>query len=209
MSLASSHITRPKDLAGMTVGMAGAPSDNAIISAMVRHDGLDPSRIKMVNVGYNLLPALLSHRVDAVIGVYWTWEALQARMKGYPVNVMHVERWGVPNYCELTLIASDSTVKHRQSLVRSAVIALQEGYHYAEAHPQAGWQALHAADKTLDKQLIVQSIGLLRPAVMGNGTVGHIDPAQWKRYAAWLWKNHLIGARVDARSAFTTRFVGS
>jgi putative hydroxymethylpyrimidine transport system substrate-binding protein len=207
MSLKRSHITRPRDLAGKRIGMAGTPGDRAMVAAVMRHDGVDPSRATMVNVGYNLLPALLSGRVDAVVGVYWTWEAIQARMKGYPVNVLRVERWGVPNYCELTLIAADRTIRTRPSLVRATVQGLQEGYAYAEAHPQAGWRALHAADKTLNQSLILQSIRLLRSAVVTGPTIGYLNPAQWQRYAGWQHVHGLVGAVVDGRAAMTDRFL--
>lgn len=207
MSLTRSGITRPRDLAGKRIGMAGTPGDRAIVDAVMRHDGVSPSRATMVNVGYNLLPALLSGRVDAVIGVYWTWEAVEARMKGFHVNVLRVEHWGVPNYCELTLIASERTMRQRPSLVRGTVRALQKGYAYAEAHPQAGWDALHDVDKTLKRDLVVQSLKLLRAAVVTGRWIGYQDPAQWRRYAAWLYRNRLITHRVDANAAFTNRFL--
>lgn len=207
MSLTRTGITRPRDLAGKRIGMAGTPGDQAIVAAVMRDDGVSPSRATMVNVGYNLLPALLSGRVDAVAGVYWTWEAIQARMKGYAINTLRVERWGVPNYCELTLIAGERTVRNRPSLVRGTVQALQEGYAYAETHPEAGWSALHAADKTLTHALIVRSIRLLRPAVVTGPTVGYLDASQWQRYATWLRAYGLIDASVDVRAALTDRFL--
>jgi putative hydroxymethylpyrimidine transport system substrate-binding protein len=207
MSLSRSGITRPRNLAGKRIGMAGTPGDRAIVAAVMRDDGVSPVRATMVNVGYNLLPALLSGRVDAVVGVYWTWEAIQARMKGYPVHVLRVERWGVPNYCELTVIASDSTIQHRPSLVRGTVHALQRGYAYAEAHPEAGWKALHAADRTLDRPLILRSIRLLRGAIIAGKTVGYMNPGQWERYATWLRARGLIDAPVGGKAALTDRFL--
>jgi ABC-type nitrate/sulfonate/bicarbonate transport system substrate-binding protein len=207
MALKSSGITRPRDLAGKTVGMAGSPSDNPIVSAMMADDHASISQTHMVNVGYNLLPALFSKRVDAVVGVYWTWEAIQARMKGYPVNVLRVEKWGVPNYCELVLVASEKSIKTRPAFVRDTVQAMQRGYAYAEAHPEYAWQALHAQDKTLDRGLVLQSLGLLRPVVTDAPTIGNQDLAQWRHYAAWLYANKLISAPVDASKAFTNRFL--
>lgn len=209
MSLSRSHIRRPRDLAGKRIGMAGTPGDRALVSAVMRRDGVSPSRATFVNVGYSLLPALLAGRVDAVVGVYWTWEAIQARMKGYPVSVLRVERWGVPNYCELTLVASEQTIRERPSLVRATVQALQQGYAYAEAHPRAGWASLHAADKTLNRSLILQSIRLLRSAVVAGPTVGYLDAAQWQRYARWLWARRLIDAPVNGRAAMTDAFLTS
>lgn len=207
MSLRSSGITRPHDLAGKTVGMAGSPSDTPIVSAMMADDHASISQTHMVNVGYSLLPALFTKRVDAVVGVYWTWEAIQARMKGHPVNVLRVEKWGVPNYCELVLVASEQTVKTRPAFVRDTVQAMQEGYAYAEAHPEYAWEALHAQDRTLDRALVLQSLQLLRPVVTDAPTIGNQDRAQWHHYAAWLYANKLISAPVDASKAFTNRFL--
>jgi putative hydroxymethylpyrimidine transport system substrate-binding protein len=161
----------------------------------------------MVNVGYNLLTALLAGKVDAVVGVYWTWEAIQARMKRYPVNVMRVERWGVPNYCELVLVASERTIRTRPAFVRATVQSVQQGYAYASAHPSAAWAALHAQDRTLNCQLVLKSLIQLKPVITSAPTMGYQDGRQWNRYAAWLESNHLISRPVDASKAFTNQFL--
>src|SRR5436309_12380482 len=101
MALKSSDISRPRQLQGKSIGISGAASDYTAIDAVVRYDGGNPRLVKKVVVNYALLQALLKKRVDAVEGVYWTWEALQARQLGYPVNVMRVDHYGVPVYDEL------------------------------------------------------------------------------------------------------------
>jgi putative hydroxymethylpyrimidine transport system substrate-binding protein len=207
MSLKSAHISRPRDLIGKRIGMAGSPSDVPIVSAMMAYDGASPSQAHLVDVGYNLLPALLSQRVDAVVGVYWTWEAIQAQMKGHPVSTMRVERWGVPNYCELVLVTSNSMIRTQPALVRNVVQAMQLGYAYAESHPQAAWKALHGADKTLDHTLVLRSLALLRPVVTDAPTIGEQNGAQWRYYARWLTANKLISGNPDVGHAFTNRFL--
>jgi putative hydroxymethylpyrimidine transport system substrate-binding protein len=187
--------------------MAGSPSDIPIVSAMVTHDGGSMDRVRMVNVGYNLLLALLTKRVDAVVGVYWTWEAIQAREKGHPVTVMRVEKWGVPNYCELVLVANEKTVQTRKAYVRGVVRALQKGYAYAEAHPDAAWQALQGKASGLNRRLVVSSLKLLAPVVTGAPTVGYQNTHQWQQYTSWLTTNKLIDAPVNARAAFTNQFL--
>jgi putative hydroxymethylpyrimidine transport system substrate-binding protein len=209
MTLKRSGITRPRQLVGKTIGMAGAPSDQPIVSALMHADGVSPNRARMVNVGYDLLPALLAGKVDAVVGVYWTWEKLLAQKKGYPVNVMRVERWGVPNYCELVLITDDNTIAQAPSLVHGVVQAMQQGYARAEANPNQGWTALVTADASFRTQraLITHSVSLLRGAIVTGPTIGYQNPAQWSHYAAWLAKNHLISHSVDASLAFTNAFL--
>ncbi|HZS93487.1 MAG TPA: ABC transporter substrate-binding protein [Chloroflexota bacterium] len=207
MSLKNSGITRPRDLDGKTVGIAGVPSDRVTIQALVRHDGGSFSSVHLENVGYNLLAVLEAKRVDAVEGVYWTWEAIKARQAGYPVNVMRVERWGVPNYCELVVITNTKTIRDNPGLVRDTVQALQQGYAFAASHPARAWEALYAADKALHRKLVLASLKLLAPLETDARTVGYQDPAQWKHYAAWLWANRLIPARVNATTAFTNEFL--
>src|SRR4051812_21742096 len=65
------------DLKGHSVGITGVPADYAALeSAGVSHD------VKVVNVGYSLLPALLSHNVDAVLGVYRNVEGIELEQRG-------------------------------------------------------------------------------------------------------------------------------
>ena len=211
MSLRSSGIGRPRQLAGRSIGMAGSPSDVPLVSAMMAHDGSSIRRARMVNVGYNLLPALLARRVDAVIGVYWTWEAIQAQQRGFPVNIMRVERWGVPNYCELVLVAAERTIRTRPGYVRDVVHSMQEGYQLAESHPSLAWSALRTADATFGEarnhQLLLRSLALLSPVIRDAPTIGHQDAGQWQRYAAWLARNKLIDRTVNADAAFTNQFL--
>ena len=51
-------ITTPKDLEGKTVGIAGLPSDTALLDTVVRSAGGDPAKVQTKVVGYSLSPAL-------------------------------------------------------------------------------------------------------------------------------------------------------
>jgi len=209
MTLRSSGITRPRQRVGGSVGMAGSPSDMPIVASMTRHDGASIDAPKMVNLGYSLLAAQPAKTVDPVVGVYWTWERIQAEMRGDPVNVMRVEKWGAPNYCELVLVANEKTISSRPTLVRGVVQSMQHGYARAEAHPTLAWQSLLAGDGTLRKQkaLVTHSVVLLRGAVLDAPTIGYGNAAQWRRYAAWLATNHMISRPVNADAAFTNSFL--
>ena len=74
MSLAETAIGRPADLAGRTVGYPGIPSQEAFLATMLEADGRVLADIELVNVGFDLLPALFSGRAEAVMGAYWTHE---------------------------------------------------------------------------------------------------------------------------------------
>src|SRR5947209_8816338 len=79
ISLGSKHITRAAGLRGRTVGDAGIPYQSAYLHTVLDHAGINPARVREVNVGFNLVPAMVSGRVDATLGAFWNYEAIQLR----------------------------------------------------------------------------------------------------------------------------------
>jgi ABC-type nitrate/sulfonate/bicarbonate transport system substrate-binding protein len=211
MALRSSDITRPRQLQGKTVGIAGLASDYAATDAVVRYDGGNPKLVKKVVVNYALLQALLKKRVDAVEGVFWTWEALQAKQLGYPVNVMHLERYGVPVYDELVFATATRQLQHEAATLRAFQRATFEGYAYAVEHPAEATQILlrmpgvQGGLLSSSRALIEHSIRLLSPIFHDKqGHYGTMSVAQWQAYADWMTRTHLMSKHGDARSALTT-----
>src|SRR6266852_8064689 len=94
------------DLDGRTIGITGVPSDYAALDTALASAGLTRKDVKVVSIGYNLLPALLAHRVDAVIGVYRNVEGIQLEQRGLHPTIIPVDRAGVPTYDELVLVAN-------------------------------------------------------------------------------------------------------
>src|SRR3954447_4760261 len=108
------------DLKGKTIGVSGVPSDYATLDTALSSVGLTRSQVKIVAVGYDLLPALLAHRVDAVLGVYRNVEGIQLQLRGLHPTIIPVDRAGVPSYDELVLVANKTRLLDDQ-LYRSEV----------------------------------------------------------------------------------------
>jgi putative hydroxymethylpyrimidine transport system substrate-binding protein len=206
LALKSTGITRPRQLEGHSVGVAGEPSDYTDLKAIMAHDGGDYAKVRTVNVGYDLLPALLSKRVDAIIGAYWTWEALQADAAGKPVNAMRLDEEGVPTYNELVFVTGPSQLAHEPEILRAFQRATFRGYAYAAAHPSEATAILLKVPGVLSKSasLIQRSITLLAPLFKdAHGRYGAMDAAQWQAYADWMTHTHLMQGHVDAAQAIT------
>jgi putative hydroxymethylpyrimidine transport system substrate-binding protein len=85
MSVGKNGIKDPAQLKGKTVGTAGIPYQAAYLKAILAHANVDAASVKEVNVGFNLVPAMLSKRVDATLGAFWNVEGVQlARQKRDP-----------------------------------------------------------------------------------------------------------------------------
>ena len=88
-----------RDLDHHTIGITGVPSDYATLKTMLASVGLGLKDVKVVAIGYSLLPALLAHKIDAVLGVYRNVEGISyshvACTRDHPVDSA-----GVPSYDE-------------------------------------------------------------------------------------------------------------
>src|SRR5581483_6917345 len=76
---AGSKVKTLQDLKGATVGSAGLPFDGAVLQTITDRQHFAAGDIKSVNVGYNLVPALLTGKADAIVGGYWNIEAVQVK----------------------------------------------------------------------------------------------------------------------------------
>jgi putative hydroxymethylpyrimidine transport system substrate-binding protein len=205
MSKREAAIARPHDLVGKTVGYPGIPSQEAFLATMLETDGATLADVTLVNVSFNLVPALISGQVDAVMGAYWTHETILAEREGYPVDVLRVEQWGVPDYYELVLVAGEETVANRADLVTAFLRATQHGYTDAIADQPAALDALAAAYEAIDRDVETEGLRLLVPVWTDGVTAfGEQTPARWDAYGTWMKERGLIPADLDITSAYTT-----
>jgi putative hydroxymethylpyrimidine transport system substrate-binding protein len=195
VSLGSKHIRSAADLRGKRVGDAGIPYQHAYLSTILAHAGVPAGSVKEVNVGANLLPALLSGRIDAVLGAYWNYEAVQLGQMGKHPSVIQMNQVGVPNYDELVLAVRTSTLTAHADEIRRFVQALARGYQSARADPQAAVNNLVSQNLGLDRKLQLASVRATLPAFFPANPKqpwGWQDPAQWNAYGEWMLTNHLI-----------------
>lgn len=210
MTLESSGITRPADLRGKKVGYPGIPSNEGLLATMLESDGLTLDDVELVDVGFALTQPLAAGTVDAIVGAYWTHESIVLEQEGFPVNVMRMEEWGVPDFYELVLVTNKETVSDRPVVVEMLVRALKRGFEYALANPQESIDMLveHGGDAVLE-EVEREGVELLVP-MWDDGVApefGWQTAERWEAYAAWMKERELIDAELDASAAFTNEFV--
>jgi putative hydroxymethylpyrimidine transport system substrate-binding protein len=195
VSVGSKHITSPANLKGKRIGTAGIPYQHAYLTTILARAGVPESSVKEINVGENLIPAMLSGRVDATLGAYWNVEAVQlAQLHKHP-NVIHMEQVGVPNYDELVVVVRKNTIVNHPDLVRRFVQALGRGYEAVRRNPQAAVNNLLHASSGLDPKLQLASLTATLPAFFPSNPAnpwGWQDPKEWAAYGQWMLSHHLI-----------------
>jgi putative hydroxymethylpyrimidine transport system substrate-binding protein len=212
VSIGKRAISDPRQLAGKTVGTAGIPYQSAYLKAILDRAGVDPARVKEVNVGFNLVPAMLSGRVDATLGAYWNYEAVQLQQERKRPKVIRMETVGVPTYNELVIVArqSDLDAKAGGAKVRRFMRALAEGMKALRKDPNTGIAPLLRANKDLDRRLQEASVKATMPVFFPADTskpFGTMNPAEWAAYGDWMARNRLLRNPPDAGAALTNEFL--
>jgi putative hydroxymethylpyrimidine transport system substrate-binding protein len=188
------NISRPGDLQGKRVGTAGIPYQSAYLKTIAKNAGV--TGIKEVNVGFNLVPAMLSKKVDATLGGFWNYEGIQLQRKHKHPKIIRVDQAGVPTYDELIVVAREDTLRTRDGAakVRRFMQAAAGGYSAVKADPNAGIEPLLAANKDLDRGLQLASVKATLPAFQpaAGKPFGWQDFNAWARYAKWMFDNGLL-----------------
>jgi putative hydroxymethylpyrimidine transport system substrate-binding protein len=198
-----------RDLRGRSVGITGVPSDYATLDTALHSAGLARKDVKIVNVGYNLLPALLAHKVDAVLGVYRNVEGIQLAERGLHPTVIPVNRAGVPTYDELVLVASAKRLAADaayRSTVRRFVTAFLSGTSSARGNPQRAEQIL-ASVTASDKKFLDRATPATLALLAGPDGVGCLHTAEWTRFGTWMLARGLLKTQVPAARIVDTSFL--
>ena len=150
------------DLRGKTIATAGIPYQDAYLKTILARAGLSTSDVNTVNVGYGLLPAIVSGRARRCSAASQRRGSRPAAAGKNPV-VTPVDQLGVPTYDELVFVARPERLEEDPQPVRLFLAALARGTAAAAADPQAATEALTDANPDLDPKLTAAEVKATLP----------------------------------------------
>ncbi|MED5283290.1 MAG: ABC transporter substrate-binding protein [Chloroflexota bacterium] len=209
MTLKKSEIKNPSDLRGKVVGFPGIPSNKAMLETVLASQNININDVETVDVGFELVKALVSGSVDAIIGAYWTHESIVMELQGYEIEIMRLEEWGVPDYYELILITNKSFLEENKSDVEKAVNSLKKGYEFSIKNPQESITSLIsiAGAEIVEEDVERAGVELLIPMWQSNNLpFGHQDISKWEETYEWMYQNNFLEKELIIENLFIDEF---
>lgn len=203
-----SGIKSPKDLSGKTIGYPAIPMNEALIKTMIQSDGGNPDQAKLIDVGWDLMPAISTKKVDAISGGYINHEKVLLEKEGHPMIAFNPVDYGVPDYYELVLVTSEKVAKEKPDLVKKMREASVKGFQYVKEHPQEGLDILlnnQNQSFPLETDVEKKSLEILLPLMSAEGEVfGSQSSESWKDIIGWMKETNLIQADVKPEECYIT-----
>jgi putative hydroxymethylpyrimidine transport system substrate-binding protein len=211
IALPSKHVSSVADLTGKRVGTAGIPYQAAELKTALQTAGVNPAKVQETNVGFNLVPAMLSGKVDATLGGFWNYEGIQLQLLHKHPVVIPIDQAGVPTYNELVLVVREDEAHTRGQDLRAFMQALTSGEREVRANPAAAAKLLQAANPDLEPKLQLASIEKTLPAASPTDhskPFGYQDPSAWAAFGKWMFTHGLLKNNPGAGlPPFTNEFL--
>lgn len=209
----NSPIHSPADLRGHTIGTPGPYGETYFgLLALLQKGGLKPSDVTIQSIGFTQASALISHKVDAVMG-YSNNEPIQFQQANFAVRTLPLSV-AVPSLPLVSngLGATRAMLSKRPGDMKALVAATLRGVQYTLDHPQ---QAFDICKKYVpgltDPKTEVTQLVVLRstlPVWQSIGArLGYNDPATWQAMGTFMVANGLLATAPDITKAVSNDYL--
>ena len=217
--LASSDITRPKELDGRTYAGFGYPNEEPTLKSVIKADG-GSGTFKTVTLDTAAYDALYAKRADFVI-TFAAWEGIEAKERGIELRTFKFGDYGFPDFYQVVLACDGRWLAAHPDLARAFVGVTVRGFELAADDPDEATALLVAQNPgvfdgnpalPLESQKFLASGGYLRDE---TGAVGRQTLAKWQGYSGFLFDQGLLAgqdgkpltAAPDYQTLFTNAFL--
>jgi putative hydroxymethylpyrimidine transport system substrate-binding protein len=193
-------------LKGKTIAIPGVPFQKVFLADVLARQGLTLDDVKVKSVGYELVPSLVSGRVDAIFGGSWNLEGAELEAGGLQPVITRLQSLGFPPYDESTLIARPDRVAKDSGLVRDFVSAVARGTAAAIEDPQAAADAIEEGNlggrkvsrKALEAE-VAETVSLLSKS-------GYMYPEEAILLVDWMHQQGMINQFPTATMLLTNEY---
>lgn len=175
-SLPRAPVRQASDMIGKKIGIQ--PTARVVIDAVIAKNNLDPSKITVVNVGFDKAP-LVSGEVDAIGG--WVTNTQALSVLGPDRIDLLISDMGLPSYANV-YFATDEAIEKNADTLAKFIGATSKGWEWTKNNPQDAVKKTVEAYPDMSLEWELKTIDLILKlsfdaATAANGW-GTFDPAR-------------------------------
>lgn len=193
-------IKTPADLSGKKIGYTVPGLMDMLLKGFADINGI--TDYTPVNVGFTILPALVSKQVAAVMGPFKTYETVTMQQQGVEPRFFELEKYGIPEYEELIFAAGAATLEKKKKAVHGFVRALSKALADIKKAPDNALSRYFDALPEVDKETETKAFALTAPYFAAPGQVS--DPEKWQAFIEFSLKYGLIKNTLSPRDLIYT-----
>jgi putative hydroxymethylpyrimidine transport system substrate-binding protein len=190
--LESPEIDGLADLKGKTIAIPGVPFQEDLVESALAGAGLTLEDVKVEQVGFGLVPNLVSGRVDAIFGGSPNVEGAELESRGLKPVVIPAQRLGIPPYDELVVAARAGRLSKDPRLVRDLMSAVARGNAAAAEDPEGATELITGTEETDPKMSRKGAEIATEETLPLLSRTGRIDPGQAKGLGIWMREQGFI-----------------
>ncbi len=205
--LKGSGVERISDLKGKTIAIPGLSFQRAFLGSVLRRAGLTLSDVKVDEVGYRLVPALVSGQADAIFGASWNLEGVRLEAQGLEPVVTRVQSLGMPPYDELVVVTRRDYLSEQPQTIRVFMSALSRATTAAVENPKRAIDVIERSPqraRPVNRKVLEGQIEATLPLLSESG---YMDPDQADRLVEWMQAEGMIEQPQASSELLTNEFL--
>jgi len=202
--LKKSHVNRIADLKGKTIAIPGLPFQKKFLQYVLAREGLKPGDVTIKNAGYNLVPALVGGRADAIFGGSWNLEGAELESRGLDPVITRVQDLGIPSYDEFVVIARADRVRKDPKLVRDFMSAVARGTAAAVKDPEGVVDAIMGFSESNPETSRKEAKAEVEATLPLLSASGQVSPDQAKQLVDWMYAQEMIQQKPSPATLIAT-----
>ena len=201
------NILGPKDFENKVYAGWGAPSEEAVIKAVMEKANADFSKLSMITSdgsGYGLL----KDKVD-IMWFFWAWDGIASELAGIPVNYIELRELDPRlDYYTPVIITNNNILENNPELARKFIKATTKGYEYAIENPTEAAEIIHKYAPEYDIEMLTKSQEYLAEKYSeGVDTWGIMKDEVWQNYMEFMKEHELIRSEIKPEECYTNMFL--
>jgi NitT/TauT family transport system substrate-binding protein len=208
-ALKETNIKTLKDLKGKTIGIPGkfGPSWTSLQAALIGNK-LKETDVKIQEIGFTQLEALVTKKVDVVMG-FVNNEPVAAQARGIALNIFPLTRY---NPSAGNGVITTDTVLKNEKLVRAFVGASQQGLKFTIDNQKQAFEAAkkYVPNMTEDRIKVLEaSVPWYQSAFSKVSGLGFTNPNAWESSINLLKTLGRTEKPLDRSEFYTNKFLTS